>query len=134
MNMINRAQRIEIIKGIPNKDFQDEISYFMDLDREEFEGEFQYDEVCALIDLEESLENAIENVKGTNLNDYRSRYRHQLKTVREVLIAVGFYRVMTQEEIDSTTTSNGRVPWVFKMKKVAYTNGDNTTWEWLEGK
>lgn len=56
-----------------------------------------------------------------------ARYR---AACRSVLIDAGYYRPMSQEDIDSTLTSRG-YPWDFKMKGIAY-QGLESMQGWLE--
>lgn len=120
---MTRAEMIAIIKAVDDKEFKDEIDFHLCLDREYGDN---YDEVSALFDVEDRAE-----MWGTEAAtpDQRKAARRLLKIARRVLIDIGFYRVMPQDEIDNTFTSSGRAPWSFKLDGVAYTT-DETTEEW----
>lgn len=108
---MNRSEMIAIIKASTNKEFLGEIEHFMGIE----ERDYDYDEVSALFDAM-NLENQSNSV---------------VRTCRNVLIEFGFFRVMPDEEIENTYVSNGRVPWNFKLKGVAYTT-DETDEEWFD--
>ena len=88
-----------------------EIEHQMSVDRD-----YPYDEVCAVLDTEDRAE--------TNDN------RKLENQCRKMLVAIGFYRPMSQEEIDNTFVSSG-TRWHFKMNGIAFTT-DNTADEWID--
>ena len=102
--MMLRSEMIKLILKDKNKEFQSEIGHYMSID----DREYAYDEVSALFDLHNAAE------------DFHDR--DMLRVTQRLLIEIGFFRVMTQEEIDSTIRSDGRKPWDFKHMKIAYTS------------
>lgn len=113
----DRRAIIEKIKSVDNAYLQAEINHLLDIDNREY----KYDELTALFDLEDSLKY---NWDKTPQN------RALLKLIRTIMIDMGYYRPMTGDEISSTFCSNGRVPWDFKLKTVAYTT-DYPAEEWM---
>lgn len=91
-----------------------EIEHFMSIDRE-----YRYDEVSALFD-------------AFDLAEHETKDRRVIDRCRTLLIAHGFYRAMSQDEIANTFTTSGRPPYEFKRKAVAYTADPNTVegWQW----
>ena len=109
--MLSRAEIIKILLAYKSKDFQEEVNYHMTID----DREYEYDELSALFD----IKNAADIAGDT-----------QMKRIsRKLLLDIGFYRIMTQEEIDGTIRSDGRVAWEFKHLGVPYTS-DYTEEEW----
>lgn len=93
-----------------------EIEHFMTLD----DREYAYDEVSALFD-------------AYALAEQETKDRRIIDAARTLLIEVGFYRVMPDEEIADTFMSSGRSPWNFKRGGVAYVTDFNTdSWQWPE--
>ncbi len=90
-----------------------EIEHFMTLD----ERDYAYDEVSALF--------GAYHIAIGNRDDV------VIRAARRLLIAHGFYRVMTQYEIDNTFNTNGRKVWDFVHAGLKYTT-DHTfdDWEW----
>ncbi len=84
----------QIIMSESSKDFRDEVDYWLGLDRE-----YDCDPLCALFDIEARAEDWI--------NDGVKEAKRLLKEARLFLVKFGFYRAMTQDEIDNTYTSNG---------------------------
>lgn len=79
--------------------------------------EYAYDELSALFDVEER-------------NEGPEGDRAVLRAARQLLVALGFYRPMSADEIASTVVSRGRV-WAFKVGGVAYTADDPVElWQW----
>ena len=114
MNIItDRAAMIDIVKAVKDTDFQSEIRYFTN-DIEE--RDYVYDELSALFDI-------------LDRNDQKDGDKRLLKVARQVLIDLGFFRIMPQDEIDNTYTSSGRSPWDFKLGGVPYTT-DETHEHW----
>jgi hypothetical protein len=120
--MNTRKDMIEAVRAVEDTEFQDEVAYYMDLDREE-DG---YDEVSALFDIERLCDDWLRDAETA---ENRKAVRRLQKVAWRSLIAIGFYRVMPQEEIDSTVTSSGRQPWAFKLDGTAYTT-DETVHDW----
>lgn len=112
--MMTRGEMIQAILSVDDREFQAEIDHYVHgVD----DREYAYDEVSALFDMEERAE------------DPEDGDRRLLKICRQALIAIGFYRVMPQHEIDSTVRSGGGPVWSFKLNKVAYTT-DHTVEAW----
>lgn len=112
-------ERIQICEKIlqnAQKELAAEIDHWLNLDRE-----YEYDVVSAIFDIETRAEEWVAD--GDN------RHKPLLDEVRKILIEIGFYRPMTQEEIENTYVSNGHSPWNFKLNEVAYT-ADETVEEW----
>lgn len=114
---MTRAEMIKIILQHPDKEFQSEVQHHTHgID----DREYAYDEVTALFDIEQRAE------------DHAKKHadaRRLLKIARDLLIQIGFYRVMPQDEINNTFVSSG-TKWAFKLNGVAYTT-DETTDEWM---
>jgi len=106
-----REEMIQVILRSRNREFLDEITHQMSVERE-----YAYDEVAAAFDTEDRAE--------TWVGDGHARARFLLKAARLALIDIGFYRQMSRDEIENTYTSNGRSPWAFKMDGIAYTHDD----------
>lgn len=110
---MTRGEMIQAILAVDDEEFQSEIRYHChDIERED-DDEIPYDEVAALFDIEDRAE------------DPQDGDRRLLKLCRQALIEIGFYRVMPQEEIDSTTRSGGGPVWCFRLNKLAYTTDHN---------
>lgn len=88
-----------------------------------------YDAVCALLDAEQRFEAWLSD--GMEDPVQRREIRRGISQARRVLVEIGFYRVMTEDEISSTWVSGGRSPWDFRLDGVPYTS-DETTHEWME--
>lgn len=86
------------------------------------------EEIQLLVDNGETLLDAFLTLD--DLSDTEQSLVRYRTACRKVLIDAGFYRPMSQEEIDSTTTSRG-YPWDFKMKGIAY-RGSESMQGWLE--
>lgn len=98
---MTRNEMIETINAKAKGFLREEIDYSMSLDRD-----YEYDELDALFDTECRAE------------DFKER--GLLLSCRRLLITIGFYRVMPQNEIDNTWVSSG-TKWDFKLGGVAYT-------------
>lgn len=122
---MTRQEMIEIIKSFDDANFQSEIRHYMSIE----DREYAYDEVCAVFDVEEACEEFLKDRSADKASAKETRAT--LKFARRALIAIGFYRVMPQEEIDNTWSSSGYI-WNFKEKGVAYTS-DETVSEWFDG-
>lgn len=109
-----RASMIERIRAHAKTydEFAGEVSYFVN---DIGDREYAYDELSALFDIEDR-------------NEDKDGDRALLTFCRCLLIDIGFYRVMPQDEIDATTVSHG-TPWAFKHKRVAYTT-DQIVEDW----
>lgn len=114
---LNRKVLNEIVLSVKNPDFQGEVRHAMSIDRE-----YDYDEIFAALDIQELAEGWIRD------NPKDKWPRKVLAGAREALIAIGFYRVMSQEEIENTWSSSGTV-WIFKKDGKAYTS-DYSASEW----
>lgn len=117
---MTRDEMNQAVLSVDDEEFQSEIRYFRDdIDREDEDG-IGYDTVSALFDLEDQLERG----------DWGCGRRRLLTLCRKTLITIGFYRVMPQDEIDSTFSSAGGPVWCFKLNKVAYTTNHNVeSWQ-----
>lgn len=113
----DRRAIIEKIKIIDNRYLQDEIEHLLSIG----DREYEYDELTALFDIEDSLKYHW---------DKTPQNKSLLKLIREIMIDIGYYRPMLSEEIENTLTSNGRVPWDFKLNTIAYTT-DYPAEEWM---
>jgi len=116
---MTRALLLELVQTqrLAGGEFDSEIDHYVNgID----DREYAYDEVSALFDLYD--------VEVSERHD-----RHMIRLCRRLLIAAGFYRVMPQDEIDSTFRSSGRKVWDFVQDGVKYTT-DHTTesWQWPE--
>ena len=115
--MSNRQKLLDAAKDAP-QELADEIDYKVnDIDHED-----AYDAADAILDIYDDAEHNGE--------------RKLLNACRVVLIAAGYYRPMSQDEIDNTHTwsSSGRKanPWCFKRNKIAYTCDEGIN-PWLYG-
>lgn len=110
---MTRQEMIQHILSVKNKEFQNEISYFT---HDIGDRESSYDEVMALLEMDDRT--------GWKGEDKCYSY-NMIKTIRQCLIDIGFYRIMSQAEIDETFTSSGRVQYNFKIDNVAYTTDYN---------
>jgi hypothetical protein len=119
--MMTRPEMIGAIRAVADPELQDEVDYFLNLDRE-----YEYDEVSALFDIENRMEIC---VAEADTPTHRRQASRLLRVARRALIDIGFYRVMPPEEIDNTFTSSGRAAWAFKLEGHAYTT-DETAEEW----
>lgn len=118
--ILNRAQMRQKILQARSQAYKDEIAHQMSVERE-----YAYDEVAAAFDVEDRTE--------TWVSEGSAGARSLLKAARQTLIDIGFYRVMLQQEIDETFTSNGRLPCAFKMLGIPYINDDPAeTWMFPE--
>lgn len=118
---MTRDEMNTLVLASTNKEFLSEVRNLLDIeDRED-----PYDAVSALFDAEDRAQGWIVDANSPDA-------RKVLAGAREVLIAIGFYRVMTQEEIDNTFVSSGRSKWDFKLKGVPYTSDDQIVerWQW----
>lgn len=114
-----------LIRNWPDVNLREEVSYHVhSVDRE-----YPYDEVCAILDIEERYEEALRYEREASV---KKECRHLLNEARSVLIELGYYRVLTQEEIDNTWSSSG-VKWAFKRNGVAYDCESATAEEWFNG-
>jgi hypothetical protein len=113
---LTRAQMIEIVRAVDHPALRYEIAHQMSVEREYF-----YDEVAAVFDAEERA--------TTWFYEGNASARSLQTAARKVLVSIGFYRVMTSEEVENTYTSDGRSPWSFKLAGVPYTHDDpSETW------
>lgn len=112
---MTREQMIEAIRAVPDANFQSEIAHRMGIE----DREYEYDELSAILDLEDRIEVAISDKDATK--DDRSA----LRFARQTLIQIGYYRAMSDDEIENTWTSSGRSPWTFKLAGVAYTENED---------
>jgi hypothetical protein len=111
--MLTRPQQIALIMehAARSPELASEISYHV---HDIGDREYAYDEVSAVFDIE----------------DHEGTSRALRTTVRRALIAIGFYRPMSEDEINNTFVSSG-TPWAFKLDKVAYTHDDPAEeWQW----
>jgi hypothetical protein len=118
---MNREEMTALIMSSKNAEFIGEVMALLDVDRE-----YPYDAVDATFDAEDRAEIFLRDGSSPSA-------RATLRGAREALIAIGFYRPMTDEEIQNTWTSSGRAPWAFKLKGVAYTSDDSAE-EWMSAK
>lgn len=107
---MRRDEMNQMILTNPDADVRGEIEHYLGIE----DREYNYDAVCALIDAEEA----------------EGQSRTMVRKLRSMMIDIGYYRVMPQEEIENTFTSHG-TPWVFKMDGVAYTS-DRSSSEWFD--
>lgn len=113
---LTREQMRQMILQLRSQAYRDEIAHQMGVDRE-----YDYDEVAAAFDTEDRAE--------TWVQEGNAEARPLLKAARQALIAIGFYRQMSTDEIENTYTSNGRSPWAFKLSGIPYTHDDPAeTW------
>lgn len=123
--MMTRTEMNAYVLAAPDADLQSEIQHYMDIE----DREYDYDPVCALLDIEEAHQQVLADGIA---EPYRRQYRRTLAAARRVLIGIGFYRIMTQDEIDSTVRSDNRVPWAFKLDGAPY-HTEETASEWMDG-
>lgn len=102
---MTRKEMIAAINAQAKGFVREEIDFQLSLDRD-----YDYDELDALFDTEDRAE------------DFKER--GLLTDCRRLLIEVGFYRVMSEDEILNTVVSSG-TRWDFKMGGVAYTADDS---------
>lgn len=116
---MTRGEMIQAVLAVDDEEFQGEVDHFV---HGVEEREYAYDEVSALFDIEDRAE------------DPHDGDRRLLKLCRQTLIAIGFYRVMPQDEIDSTFRSGDGSVWCFKLNKLAYTTDHNVgDWQFPDG-
>lgn len=115
---MTRADMIAAILAVKDGEYQNEVSYYV---HDIGEREYAYDELSAAIDIEERSEQAIHDSDDQKI---KHQYRRLLKVARQALIAIGYYRVMPQEEIEQTYVSFGTA-WTFKLDQIAYTLNDD---------
>jgi hypothetical protein len=108
---LSRERANEIVHAEPDAAFQEELTYHCKV----VERLDRYDAVSGLLDIHGQAEG-----QGN---------AELLKTARKLLIKVGFYRIMPDEEIASTVTMGGRKPWNFRIDGFAYTS-DYTIEDW----
>lgn len=121
---MNRAEMNAYIRENAAPALRGELEHFMSIE----EREYAYDEVCAALDVMDRSETALSD--GLDKAG-RRRARAELAAARSMLIAIGFYREMPPEEIESTFTSSGRAAYEFKLNGVAYTT-DEIKDEWFD--
>jgi hypothetical protein len=109
---LSRERANEIVHAEPDAAFQEELTYHCNV----VERLDRYDAVSGLLDIQDQAEG-----QGN---------AELLKIARKLLIKVGFYRIMPDEEIASTVTMGGRKPWNFRIDGTAYTS-DYTIEDWL---
>ena len=115
--MMNRTDMITLIEQVGTPELWSEIRYHCD-DIEREEDGVTFDELSAIFDVEERAE--------------EWKNRGLLTACRRTLIAIGFYRVMTDHEVANTITTSGTV-WAFKLDGVPYTSDFNQyAWMWAE--
>lgn len=100
--MSSRIEIIGKINELATGFLREEIDHQMTVERD-----YDYDELDALFDIEDRAEIFKE--------------RGLLTACRRLLIEVGFYRAMPQEEINNTSISSGTT-WYFKLGGTAYTS------------
>jgi hypothetical protein len=128
---MNRESATNTIRLVDTQPFRSEISYYMELDREDdsyHEDGRPYDELDAIFDYQRVLEDYISDNPEPK---FKRDYQNQLKFVRTVLIDLGFYRPIYKEEMDSIISTGPK--YNFKMNGVHYTS-DYTEEEWIEMK
>lgn len=116
-----------LIRNWPDVNLRDEVSCSLGFE----DRDYPYDEVCAVLDIEDRYESALSYLNYEPRSEVEKEWRHLLNEARSILIELGFYRVLTQEEIDNTWSSSG-ARWAFKRKGVAY-DSDSTAEEWFDG-
>lgn len=118
---MTRDEMNKLVLTSTNKEFLSEVRNLLDVD----DREYAYDAVSAAFDAEDRAEGWIVDGNSPDARKVRAG-------AREALIAIGFYRVMTQDEIDNTFVSSGRSKWNFKLKGVPYTSDDQIVekWQW----
>lgn len=126
-HLTERSKMIDYIKTVNNERFQSEIRHYMGVE----EREYPYDEVCALLDHEERTEQNIHDGKRDLERSELLRLRRDLQIARAVLIRLGFYRPLTDEEKTMEVCSGRKKWWNFDMNGVAYTT-DFTTSDWFD--
>lgn len=114
---MNREQMNELIVNHPDTELQSEIEHHLSIE----DREYPYDPLCALLDIEDRAESDREFPENRRL----------LRACHDVLIELGFYRVMPQDEIASVTVTRG-TKWCFKKAGVAYTT-DHLVCDWFDG-
>lgn len=101
---LSRARANEIVLAETDAAFQEELSFRCKIG----ERLDRYDAVCGLLDIQGPAE-----AQGNTA---------LLNIARKLLIKVGFYRIMPEDEIASAVTLAGRRPWNFRINDVAYTS------------
>jgi hypothetical protein len=100
---MDRAAMNALVMATPLRAFREELEFQLwGVDGREY----AYDPVFALFDIEERNEGADGN-------------RTLLREARRLLIAIGFYRPMTEADIRNTWVSRG-TKWAFKMDGTPY--------------
>jgi len=114
---MNRATLLDLVQTqrLAGGEFDSEVEHHVNgID----DREYAYDEVSALFDIYDLAVN-------------ETKDRHMIQLCRKLLIAAGFYRVMTQDEIDNTFRSNGGKVYDFVLAGLKYTTDETTeAWQW----
>jgi hypothetical protein len=117
--MNNREKLIFRLTNQPIRpELKNELDHFMNVDRED---DLEPDEKA--YDIVDAFEDAMRFAED-------NRDHKLLLICRYILIQAGYYRPMTQKEIDNTVVSRGSV-WDFKLKGIPYI-GDDSFGSWLE--
>lgn len=106
---MRRDEMIAIICDVDDQEFQSEITYRLDVERE-----YQYDTLSAFFDTVDHAEVS---------RNYGAASRRLFNVCKQVMIDIGYVIPMTQEDIDNTYSSNGR-KWYFKKNNIAYDTHD----------
>lgn len=110
--MLTRNKAIERILAEQDTEFKRELAYYTGIE----DREYPYDELSALFDVE-SIADEDQNAE-------------LLATTRKVMVDIGFYRLLTKEELETAVVSGGHKPWAFKKKGAgAYYTSDYTVEE-----
>jgi hypothetical protein len=105
---VNRQRLIQRLQaGIPTE-LVEEMAYYMDIDHSDWaveEGQ-PYDLADAFSD--------VMDIAESNMD------RRMTNIIRRILIDVGYYIPMTEEEVAGTATMGGTQKWDFKMGGIPY--------------
>lgn len=100
---MKRAEMNALVMGTATASFREELEHYLwGVD----DREYEYDPVFAVFDIEDR-------------NGLKEGDKRLLREARKLLIAIGYYRPMTDEDIRNTWVSSG-TKWAFKMGGVPY--------------
>lgn len=111
--LLGRLRRGDLLEIV-----QTEIDYYMAFYRDSSEAEeaATWNETHAFVDADARIDS-----EGTAA---------EKSAFRQILIDVGYYRLMTPEEITSTVRVGSGKPWSFKIRGIAYTSDHGLAY-WL---
>lgn len=122
---MNRAEMIARVRAEANPAYREELAHYMGIE----EREYAYDEVCAALDIEDRIAQALRDDMPA---EHRAGYRRTLANARRVLIDIGFYKPVAElhAELGELIQSTGP-RYAFKLDGVEYDTAE-TSEEWFD--